>query len=88
MARVVPQAQSAHHLQRRQACRTGDSHRGSSTRTDGHDTLGRRTEPGLGTPVSNPGDADGGSGTPYRASGRSTAVDVPKVQSSDDRREC
>ena len=68
MARVVPQAQSAHHLQRRQASRTGDSHRGSSTRTDGHDTLGRRTEPGLATPVSDPGDADGGSGTLYRAS--------------------
>ena len=46
------QVQSVHHVQRRQVSRTGDSHRGSSTRTDGHDALGRRTDPGLPTPVS------------------------------------
>ena len=44
--------------------RTGDSHRRSSM-----GTLGRRTDPGLAKPVSDPGDADGGSGTPYRARG-------------------
>ena len=59
------------------------------TRTGGHDTLGRRTDPGLATLVSDSGVVDGGSGTPYCASGarlqrcRSTTVAATKVQSSD-----
>ena len=80
MARMVLQVSSVHHVQRRQISRTGDSHRGSSTRTDGHDTLGRRTDPGFVKLVSDLGGAVGGSGTPFRARGarlqrcRSTAV--------------
>ena len=52
-------------VQRRQVSRTVDSHRGSSTRTDGHDTPGRRRDSGLARPVSDPGVSDAGSGTPY-----------------------
>ena len=59
MTRMELQVSRVHHVQRRQVSRSGDSHRGSTTRTDGHDTLGRRTDPGLAKPVSDPGDVDG-----------------------------
>ena len=52
-------------VQRRQVSRTVDSHRRSSTRTDGHDTPGRSTDSGLARPVSDPGVSDAGNGTPY-----------------------
>ena len=61
----------------------------SCIRTDGHCALGPRTDSGLKTLVSDSGDADGRCGTPHCASSarlqrsRSTAADVPKVQSFD-----
>ena len=69
MARVVLQVQSVHHVQRRQVSRTGDS-----TRTDGHDTLGRTTDPGLVTPVPDFDDADGGSGRRENVHGQRCSV--------------